>query len=273
MVGRPGKRPGEDVMAGERTFTFLGTGTSVGVPMIGCDCAVCRSEDPRNHRYRCAVLIRTPHGNILIDTPPELRLQLLRENVRLIHAVLFTHYHADHLFGLDDLRPVSRYLDRPVPIYCTAEVEGKIRASFSYAFGPEAEHLPAGMIPKLVFERITTAPFEVLGEQVVPIPLIHAHFDVFGFRIGDVAYCTDVNKIPRESWPRLEGLRVLVLDTLRLQPHPAHFGLDQALDVIAQFRPQRAYLTHLSHEMDHETISRRLPPNVELAYDGLRFDF
>jgi phosphoribosyl 1,2-cyclic phosphate phosphodiesterase len=260
-------------MPAPRTFTFLGTGTSMGVPMIGCDCPVCRSDNPRNHRYRCAVLIRAPGGTILIDTPPELRLQLLRERVGAVHAVLFTHYHADHLFGLDDLRPVPRIIGRPIPLYCTAEVEGKIRQSFAYAFSPSVEHLPAGMVPKLGFERITTEPFEVLGERVVPVPLIHAHFDVFGFRIDDVAYCTDVNEIPRSSWPLLEGLDVLVLDALRPRPHPAHFGLYQALDVIAQFRPRQAYLTHMSHEMDHETINRQLPDHVRLAYDGLSFPF
>lgn len=260
-------------MAYTRTFTFLGTGTSVGVPTIGCDCVVCRSPDPHNQRYRSSVLIRTPQGNILIDTSPELRLQLLRENVGIIHAVLYTHYHADHLFGLDDLRPVARLLGAPIPLYCTAEVEGKIRTTFAYAFGPEAESLPAGMIPKLVFERIAKQPFRVLDEWVTPIPLIHAHFSVMGFRIGDVAYCTDVNQIPRESWPHLEGLRVLILDALRFKPHPAHFGLEQALDVIRQFSPQRAYLTHMSHELEHEAVSRTLPPNVQLAYDGLSFDF
>jgi phosphoribosyl 1,2-cyclic phosphate phosphodiesterase len=256
-----------------RTFTFLGTGTSTGVPMVGCDCAVCRSSDPRNHRYRCAVLIGTPHGNILIDTPPELRLQLLRAGVGVVHAVLFTHYHADHLFGLDDLRPVARHLGRAVPLFCTGETEGKIRSTFSYAFGPEAEELPAGFIPKLRFERIDTEAFRVLGQEVLPIPMAHAHFNVLGFRIGDVAYCTDVSDIPRSSWPRLEGLRVLVLDALRFKPHPAHFSLDQALDVIDRFRPQRAYLTHMSHDIDHEEVSRRLPSNVQLAHDGLSFEF
>ncbi len=241
--------------------------------MIGCDCPVCQSEDPRNHRYRCAVLLRLPRGNILIDTPPELRLQLLREHVGVIHATLFTHYHADHLFGLDDLRPVPRLLGGPVPLYCTAEVEGKIRQAFSYAFGPAADSLPSGFVPKLVFRRITEEPFEVLGERVTPIPLIHAHFDVFGFRIGDVAYCTDVNEIPRSSWPLLEGLDVLVLDALRYRPHPAHFGLNEALDVIAQFRPRQAYLTHMSHDLDHATVSDELPPGVALAYDGLTFPF
>jgi phosphoribosyl 1,2-cyclic phosphate phosphodiesterase len=256
-----------------RSFTFLGTGTSVGVPMLGCECAVCQSTDPHNNRYRCSVLLRLPQGRILIDTPPELRLQLLRERVGFVHAVLFTHYHADHLFGLDDLRPMSRQLGGPVPLYCTADVEGKIRTTFSYAFGPQAERLTAGMIPKLVFQRITTDPFVVLGEAITPILLQHNYFDVFGFRVGDVAYCTDVNKIPRESWPRLEGLRVLVLDALRPEPHMAHFGLNEALDVIAQFQPEQAYLTHMNHEMDHDTINSQLPPNVRLAYDGLSFAF
>jgi phosphoribosyl 1,2-cyclic phosphate phosphodiesterase len=261
------------MMAATRTFTFLGTGTSMGVPMIGCDCPVCQSSDSRNHRYRCSVLLRLPHGNLLIDTAPELRLQLLRERVRVVHAVLYTHYHADHLFGLDDLRPLARALGGPIPLHCTAEVEGKIRNTFAYAFGPEADSLPVGMVPKLAFERIGTEPFYVLGQRVTPIPLIHAHFDVLGFRIDDVAYCTDVSQIPRESWPRLEGLRVLVLDALRFKPHPAHFGLEQALDVIRQFAPDRAFLTHMSHELEHETVNRMLPANVQLAYDGLSFDF
>lgn len=256
-----------------RSFTFLGTGTSVGVPMIGCDCSVCRSSDPRNQRYRCAVLIGTDQGNILIDTPPELRLQLLRARANCVHAVLYTHYHADHLYGLDDLRPIPRLLGGPVPIYCTGEVEGKIRQSFSYAFGPAAEEMSSGYIPKIFFKRITADPFTVLDQQIVPIPLIHAHFDVFGFRIGDLAYCTDVNEIPRATWARLEGVRILIIDALRPRPHPAHFGLDQALEVIDRLRPEQAFLTHMSHELDHETLCRTLPPHVRPAYDGLSFPF
>src|SRR5947209_13963612 len=150
-------------MLGSRTFTFLGTGTSVGVPMVGCDCEVCRSENPRNQRFRCAVLIGTNQGNILIDTPPELRLQLLREKVRKVHAVLFTHYHADHLFGLDDVRPLCKYLGGPLPLYCTAEVEDKIRTAFGYAFAPDADGLPAGYLPKVQFQTIAEEPFTVLG--------------------------------------------------------------------------------------------------------------
>jgi phosphoribosyl 1,2-cyclic phosphate phosphodiesterase len=260
-------------MAGTRTFTFLGTGTSVGVPMVGCDCAVCRSTNPRNHRNRCAVVIATPQGNLLIDTPPELRLQLLRARVGLVHAVLFTHYHADHLFGLDDVRPFPHRLGGPMPLYCTAEVERKVRQTFAYAFQPYSENLPLGFVPQLVFRRITEEPFSVLGQRVVPIPLIHAHFEVYGFRIDDVAYCTDVNRIPPESWPRLEGLRVLVLDALRQRPHPAHFSLEEALEVIDRVKPERAYLTHMSHDLEHEATNRQLPAGVELAYDGLSFEF
>ena len=256
-----------------RTFTFLGTGTSVGVPMVGCRCAVCQSTNPRNHRYRCSVLIGTPQGKLLIDTAPELRLQLLRERVEAVHAVLFTHYHADHLFGLDDVRPLCRYLGGPMPLYCTGEVEDKIRLSFSYAFAKGADQLPAGYIPKLVFRQITEEPFTVLGQRVLPIPMIHAQYNVFGFRIDDVAYCTDVNRFPERSWPLLEGLRVLVLDALRHKPHAGHLSVDEALAIIARVKPERAYLTHIAHELEHEATNARLPAGVELAYDGLKFEF
>jgi phosphoribosyl 1,2-cyclic phosphate phosphodiesterase len=256
-----------------RTFTFLGTGTSTGVPMVGCACPVCRSDNPKNHRYRCSVLIRLPQGNILIDTPPELRLQLLRANVGIVHAVLYTHYHADHLYGLDDLRPIPKHLGSAVPLYCTHEVERKIRQAFAYAFAPDVENLPRGFVPKLTFQTIDEEPFTVLGQRIVPIPLIHAHFNVFGFRLDDVAYCTDVNKIPPESWPLLEGVRVLVLDALRIKPHPGHFCLEEALDVISRLRPEQAYLTHMTHDLEHEATNRLLPKGVELAYDGLSFEF
>ena len=260
-------------MLGTRTFTFLGTGTSVGVPMVGCSCPVCLSTNQRNHRYRCSVLIGTPQGNILIDTAPELRLQLLREKVQAVHAVLFTHYHADHLFGLDDVRPLCRYLGGPMPLYCTGEVEDRIRQAFFYAFAKDAEHLPPGYIPKLVFRQITEEPFTVLGQRLVPIPLVHSHFNVFGFRIGDVAYCTDVNRIPERSWPLLKGVRVLVLDALRHKPHPGHLSVDEALAIIDRLQPERAFLTHIAHELEHEATNARLPPGVELAYDGLKFEF
>jgi phosphoribosyl 1,2-cyclic phosphate phosphodiesterase len=196
----------------------------------------------------------------------------LRAQVKLVNAVLYTHYHADHLFGLDDLRPFAHRLGGPVPIYCNAETERKIRDTFSYAFR-DGEQLPLGYVPKLAFHRINGRPFTVLGQRVVPVPLLHAHFHVLGFRMDDVAYCTDVNRIPDESWPLLQGLKVLVLDALRHRPHIGHFSVQEALDVIARLKPQRAYLTHMTHELDYDETNRQLPPGVELAYDGLSFPF
>ena len=258
----------------QRTFLFLGSGTSVGVPMIGCDCAVCTGGHPRNQRTRSSVMIQVPQGNLLIDTTPELRMQFLRERIPIAHALLYTHYHADHLFGLDDVRTFPKRLNGPLPIYCTDEVETVIRNTFSYAFTEHARTLPPGVLPKLEFRRITTEPFQVLGQTITPIPLKHYRFNVLGFRIGDVAYCTDVNVIPDTSWPLLEGLQVLVLDTLKPGgSHPSHFGLDESLQIIERLQPKKTYLTHMSHEMDYETLRATLPTYVEPAYDGLRFDF
>ena len=260
-------------MPGSRTFTFLGTGTSTGVPMVCCSCEVCQSTHPRNHRFRCAVLVRTAAGNILIDTPPELRLQLLRERVDRLGAVLFTHSHADHLFGLDDLRPFAHFTGEPVPLYCTDQVEARIRQTFAYAFDAERAKVAANYLPKLVFHRITQDPFAVLGQTITPVPLLHAASNVFGFRFGDVAYCTDVSDVPDESWARLEGLEVLVLDALRRKPHPSHLSVTEALEVIERVKPRRAYLTHMSHDLEYEALRRELPPHVEPAHDGLSFEF
>jgi phosphoribosyl 1,2-cyclic phosphate phosphodiesterase len=262
-------------MAGRREFVILGCGTSVGVPMIGCDCRVCTSPDPKNHRTRASALIRLPAGNVVIDTGPEFRLQLVREKVPLVHAVLYTHYHADHLFGLDDARQFPRKLNGPLPLYCTDETEEVVRQVFGYAFHPQAADLPAGVLPKLQFHRIRPAePFEVLGQTVTPIPFQHSRFNVLGFRIGDVAYCTDVSHVPDASWPRLEGLDVLVIDALKPgHPHPAHLSVEQAVAVAERVRPRRTILTHMSHEIEYDAARRTLPAGVEPAYDGLRFDF
>jgi phosphoribosyl 1,2-cyclic phosphate phosphodiesterase len=260
-------------MQKSRTFIFLGTGTSVGVPMLGCHCEVCRSTNPKNNRFRCSVLIQTQDGNILIDTTPELRLQLLRENMHVIHAILCTHFHADHVFGLDDVRPLCRFLSGPMPLYCSSEAAGLFRQAYAYVFGPGSEFLSAGFIPTVQLREIAEEPFTVLGERITPIPLHHAQFHVFGFRIGNVAYCTDVSRIPDRSWPLLNGLDVLVLDALRFKPHPAHFSINQAVEVIERVKPGRAYLTHMSHDIEHESTNRQLPAGIELAYDGLRFEF
>ncbi len=261
-------------MPGERIFTFLGTGTSVGVPMIGCGCQTCTSNDPRNQRYRCSVAIQVPQGRILIDTPPELRLQLLRAKIPFVHAVLLTHYHADHLFGLDDVRVFPHHLGGPLPIYCNMETEQMVRRTFAYAFQGRDYKSPYNFVPLLEFARILEGePFEVLGERILPIPLDHAQFKVLGFRLGSVAYCTDVSYIPSSSMNMLMDLDVLVLDALRTKPHPAHFTLDQALEVISELRPKQAFLTHLSHDLEYAEVQAKLPPRVQLAYDTLSFPF
>lgn len=257
-----------------RRLVFLGTGTSMGIPVFGCDCAVCTSDDPRNHRTRPSVLLQLPGGNLLIDTTPEMRLQLLREKVRQVHAIAMTHHHADHLFGLDDARMFPRAIGGPVPIFCEQETEETIRNVFHYAFDEHARRIPAGGVPQIQFHRIGPGePVPILGETVLPLRLDHGRFQVLGFRVGDLAYCTDVNRIPESSWPLLQGLDTLILDALRIQPHPTHFSLGEALAVIEQLRPRRAFLTHLSHGLDHGPTESGLPEHVRLAYDGLALTF
>ncbi|MFG0291255.1 MAG: MBL fold metallo-hydrolase [Rhodopirellula sp. JB044] len=249
---------------------FLGTGTSVGVPALGCDCEVCTSDDPRNNRTRCAIVVRLPEGNLLIDTPPDLRTQLLREKISLIHSVLFTHEHVDHLYGLDDLRLFPFRLGHAVPLYCERHVEERIRKVYDYAFSNRAPTHP-GSAPQLSFERITHDPFEVLGVNVTPIPMQHGpYFNVLGFRIGNFAYCTDTNHIPPESIERLQGVDTFVVDALRFKTHPTHYNVEEALEVIQRVQPRTAYLTHICHDLDHGVVEAELPENVFLAYDGLR---
>ncbi len=260
--------PLSDDISGQ--LVFLGTGTSHGVPLIGCGCSTCTSRNPKNHRTRCAVALGLPRGNLLVDTPPELRIQLIRERIGLIHAVLYTHAHADHLFGLDDLRIFPRYLGHELPIFCEQEVEANIRRSFGYAFDPATQDFPAGGVPKLAFRRITAEPFEILGVRVVPVRLEHGRCRVLGYRFGDVAYCTDTKQIPPESMALLKGLDVLVLDCLRREPHVTHLSLEEAVGVAGQLCPKRTLLTHMSHRLEHDATNARLPSGIDLAYDGLR---
>lgn len=249
---------------------LLGTGTSVGVPTIGCGCPVCTSSDPRNRRTRCAAVLGLPGGNLLIDTPPDLRFQMLREDLGVVHAVLYTHEHADHMFGLDDLRIMPFFLGHPLPLYCEQVVEERIRTAFDYAF-TDREPTHEGAVPQLTFQRIDTRPFQVLGADVIPIRLRHGpRFQVLGFRFGNVAYCTDVSEIPAESRPLLEGLDTLILDALRLRPHPTHLCLDEAIAVAQRLIPRQTLFTHVGHDLDFERITARLPPGMALAYDGQR---
>jgi phosphoribosyl 1,2-cyclic phosphate phosphodiesterase len=251
-------------------LVFLGTGTSVGVPVPGCDCSTCQSSDPRNNRMRCGLVLGLPEGNLLVDTPTDLRSQLLRERIGIVHAVLFTHEHADHLFGLDDLRLFPYYLGHRLPLYCERHVEDRIRKSFDYAFTEDIESLHAGAVPQLSCVPISTEPFDVLGARVQPLRLLHGRFKVLGFRFGNVAYCTDTNQIPEESWPLLEGLDVLILDALRPRRHATHFSLDEAIEVAERVQPKRTLFTHMSHELEHEATRAMLPKGMDLAYDGLK---
>ena len=248
---------------------FLGTGTSVGVPAIGCGCAVCTSANPKNNRTRCGLALGLPQGNLLIDTPPDMRAQLLREQIGVVHAVLYTHEHADHIFGLDDLRLMQFYLQGPVPLYCEQNVEQRIRKSFDYAFR-DASQMHPGALPQIEIHSIALEAFDVLGTEIQPLRLHHGpHFDVLGFRIGNVAYCTDTNQIPPKSKRQLEGLDVLILDCLRRESHTTHFSLPEALAVIEELQPRQALLTHMSHDLEHDATCAELPEGVSLAYDGL----
>jgi phosphoribosyl 1,2-cyclic phosphate phosphodiesterase len=246
---------------------FLGTGTSVGVPVVGCRCAVCTGTDPRDVRTRTSAVLGLPGGTLLLDTTPDLRMQLLRERIRRIDAVLYTHDHVDHLYGLDDVRPLCSFAGRTMPLYCEERVERRIRRAFDYAFEPAP--VPGGGIPQVEFHRISTAPFDLLGARIVPLRLRHGVFDVLGFRVGNLAYCTDTNEIPPETWPLLTGLDTLVIDCLRSSRHPTHFSLAEALEVAARAGARRTLLVHMSHELGHAATAAGLPAGVELSHDGL----
>ncbi len=248
---------------------FLGTGTSVGVPAVGCPCDVCGSQNPKDKRLRASVILGLPEGNLLIDTTPDLRTQLLRENIGVVSAVVFTHEHTDHLMGLDDLRLFPFYLGHSVPLYCEEHVEDRIRKSFDYAFSDQPPS-HAGAVPQLEFRRIQPGSFSLLGAELIGFRLEHGKFSVLGFKIGKIAYCTDTNGIPEETWPLLEGLDVLVLDALQSRPHPTHFCVEESLAVIEKLRPRQAYLTHICHDLGHEKTEADLPDGVALAFDGLR---
>ncbi|MFO0976408.1 MAG: MBL fold metallo-hydrolase [Planctomycetaceae bacterium] len=252
-------------------MVILGTGTSIGVPVVGCECKVCQSNNPRNRRMRSGVLVRAPYGEFVIDAGPELRLQLVRERAKLVRAAIMTHAHADHIMGMDDLRIFGYRLDAAVPIYCEQDVEQSIRQTFSYAFTDPETHAHKYAAPRLQFERVADqVPFRLLGMTVLPLRMKHGRLPILSYRFGNVAFCTDVSTMPASSKEHLRGLDVLVLNALRKEPHPTHLHLDAALNLIHQLQPKQAWLTHMSHEVDYEDLERELPPHVRPAYDGLR---
>ena len=254
-------------------ITLLGTGTSHGVPAIGCDCDVCQSADPRDKRTRPSILIETglaDNGaagttNILVDTSTDLRAQALAHRIRRVDAILFTHSHADHVFGLDEVRRYNAMQHAPIPCYADEATLADLRRMFAYIFDPPAAL--AGGVPQLAASRIA-GPFVLGGVEVVPIPIYHGQRAILGFRIGAFAYLTDCSRIPDASWPLLEGVRVLVIDALRDRPHPTHFSIAEALDAVSRVAPERAYFTHICHDLPHAATCARLPEGVQLAYDG-----
>jgi len=253
-------------------LTFLGTGTSHGVPVIGCECPVCTSTDPRNNRTRASALVQTgpPDTTILIDTSVDLRRQALRQRISHIDAVLYTHHHADHIFGLDDLRTFSDRQGR-IDCYAAPATANHLRRVFGYAFSaPDITEW--GGLPRLNLIEIG-GPFEINGHTVIPLELPHGrHVTVLGFRIGALAYLTDCNGLPDKALEQLHGLDTLVLDALRPKPHPTHFSIAEAVDAARRVGARRTWFTHISHRSDHATLAASLPPNIQPAYDGLTVD-
>lgn len=244
-------------------ITFLGTGTSVGVPSVGCECSTCLSDDPRDKRLRTSVLLEHDAKNILIDASTDFRQQALRIGLKHLSAVLFTHSHADHCFGLDDARPIM-FRDGAIPVYATEITWQGLRRIYSYVFEPS---LYPG-VPRIVPHQIE-GEFELFGLEVSPLTVIHGRLPVTAFRISRFAYVTDCNEIPKETCDKLKGLDLLVIDALRFKKHPTHMSLDEALEYIARINPKKALLTHISHDIKHAETSGHLPENVDIAYDGL----
>jgi phosphoribosyl 1,2-cyclic phosphate phosphodiesterase len=252
----------------EVELLFLGTGTSAGVPMIGCHCDVCRSTDPRDRRTRCSVVIRYGSTQILVDTSPELRLQCIANGIDRIDAVVFTHAHADHIMGLDDLRRFNAIRKGPLDVFSDEATHKVLDQCFGYAFVEPAPHAKL-FRPHLVRRRID-GPFSIAGVTWTPIPLRHGELDVLGFRVGALAYCTDVNAVPEPSFELLGGLDVLVIDGLQWTTHATHFSLEQAIDAARRIGAKQTWFTHMSHQVMHADTDARLPPGMRLAYDGLR---
>ncbi|HXG32177.1 MAG TPA: MBL fold metallo-hydrolase [Bryobacteraceae bacterium] len=247
-------------------ITVLGSGTSVGVPTVGCGCPVCRSDDPRDKRLRPSVLLRYAERCVLIDTTPDFRLQALRAGLERLDAILFTHAHADHIMGLDDVRPFNFRQKGSIPAYGSEETIAAIRRRFDYIFDAGERE---SQVPRLELRPLDGSPFELFGRQFTPVPVLHGRSTVYGFRFGRAAYLTDHSEIPEESLEKLYGLEVLFLDALRRRPHPTHSTLERSLGYVERLRPARAYFTHICHDLPHEATQRELPPGVYLAYDGL----
>lgn len=252
-------------------IVILGSGTSMGVPTLGCDCPVCTSTDPRDTRTRPSVAVQWGAHTVVIDTGQDFRHQVLREHIRHIDAVFYTHPHADHILGMDDLRPLSFQHPNGLPLYADDATAAVLHRIFEYTFSPSAKYPTRPRVQLHPLNDHESA--EIGGLRFQRVPVLHGDIAVAGYRFASVAYLTDMNGIPESSLPFLAGLDILIIDALRWNHHPSHNNVDQALNWIDQIKPRRAYFTHIAHELDHEKTEAGLPPNVRLTYDGLRLEF
>jgi len=250
-------------------LTVLGSGTSMGVPTIGCDCKVCTSADVRDRRTRPSVMLEYSGHVILIDSTPDFREQALREKISRIDAVLYTHGHADHILGLDDLRPLTFKREQKLPLYADERTAKTIERVFSYAFDRVSTYATR---PLVKLHRLN-GTFELFGAKFLPLKVMHGDTEVTAYRFGSAAYLTDFSTIPEETMAALHGLDLLFLDALRRRPHPSHSSLDESLKIVETLKPKRAFFVHMSHDLGHEETNRSLPDGVRLAYDGLKLDF
>jgi phosphoribosyl 1,2-cyclic phosphate phosphodiesterase len=267
----------------QATLTFLGSGTSMGVPTLGCDCAVCLSAtpsgsglpapEPRNRRTRPSVLISWETHNVIIDTGPDFHAQAIREGIARLDAVFYTHGHADHILGMDDLRPLSFHNPATLPLYADDKTATTIERVFDYTFRKEHRYPTSA---RVTLHRLAPEPgahIALFGAEFLAIPVTHGQQTITGYRFGSAAYLTDLSGIPETSLPLLSGLDVLILDALRREPHPTHSNLENSIRLVEQLAPRRAFFTHMSHDLDHEATNAILPPHIRLAYDGLTIDF
>ena len=252
------------------TLTVLGSGTSMGVPTVGCDCAVCHSTDPHDRRTRPSVMLEYGGAVVVIDTTPDFRQQAIRERIRKIDAVLYTHAHADHVLGLDDLRPLSfRHKPNKLPLYARPEAAEFLRNMFGYIF--DADYKFGGLAE--VELRHIDGSLDLFGARFEPVTVIHGEAEIYGFRFGSAAYLTDHSTIPEASFGRLQNLDVLFLDALRHKPHPTHSTVENSLRIVERLKPKRAFFTHICHDLPHAATNESLPPNVQLSYDGMKLEF
>lgn len=248
--------------------TVLGSGTSMGVPTLACHCEVCRSTDPRDHRTRPSILLSYNGRNVVVDTTPDFRQQALRQKIERLDAILYTHAHADHILGLDDIRPFNAKQKSPVPIYAAEDTLATLRRSFAYIFEPQSGETS---LPQVELHPLA-GEFELFGAGIVPVPAQHGPLTVHGFRMGPVAYLTDFSAVQESSKALLMNLDHLILDALRYIPHPMHSTVDQSLSLVSELAPRHAWFTHICHDLGHEATNAKLPPNVRLAFDGLQFE-